>query len=64
MSRNPQRISEVLDLIEAIWRKYPDLRLCQILDNIHSKSVHQLYYIEDDELYRLLCEIYPLEEKK
>lgn len=59
MARDPKRIAEVLDLIEAIWKKHPDLRLGQLIENTVS-STEALYYLEDDELYKRLCERYPL----
>lgn len=58
--RNPQRISETLDLIEAIWRKYPDFRLGQLIQNVLLADDPDMYNIEDDVLYQRLCEEYPL----
>lgn len=56
--RDPKRISEMLDLIESIWRKNPDLRLGQLLLNIEQSRA--LYYLEDDELFKELCQAYGL----
>lgn len=58
MARNPKRIAEVLDLIEAIWKKHPDLRLGQLI--LGCAIEPDLFYLEDDELYKRLCERYPL----
>jgi len=58
MSRNPKKIPQLLNLIKRIWKQYPDLRLCQLLENV-TDSEH-FYYLEDDELYKRLCEEYPL----
>ena len=46
--RDPDRIPEILALIEKIWKKNPDLRLCQLIGNCF--SLHDLYYVEDDDL--------------
>lgn len=54
--RDPQRIPDVLHLIEKVWQKHPDLRLGQLLLN-HIDPVSpcpELYYLEDDELLRRL----------
>lgn len=53
--RNPQRIKPILERIEEIWKKHPDLRLGQIMANLDSCS---LYYIEDDELADSLERLY------
>lgn len=38
----------VLDRIYAVWKKYPELRLCQLLCN--ATQVKDLYYVEDIDL--------------
>lgn len=52
--RDPERIPEMLDLIEEIWILRPDLRLGQLLLNVNVD-----YQTEDDVLLRLLREAYP-----
>lgn len=52
VKRNPDRINKVLKLIEKVWRKYPDLRLCQLIHNCFVAS--DLYYKEDEELIKAL----------
>jgi hypothetical protein len=34
--RDPKRISEILELIELIWKKDPDLRFNQLIYALHS----------------------------
>lgn len=46
--RDPKRIDRILKNIEVLWKKYPDLRLCQLLGNCFGPG--DLYYIEDYEL--------------
>lgn len=59
--RNPDRIDAVLADVRAVWEKYPDMRLGQIISNaIHKASpgldtgefVVELFYAEDDKLQR------------
>jgi len=48
--RDPDRIPLILQRIEQVWERYPDLRLGQLLLNIESEE--GLFYIEDEELAR------------
>lgn len=50
--RNPERIKDILLLIEKIWTKNPDLRLCQLIGNCLPAGDH--YYVEDEILKKLL----------
>lgn len=52
--RNPERIDFVLNEIKNIWSSYPDLRLCQLLENVKPNNFHDMYYIEDEQLIKLL----------
>lgn len=58
--RDPKRIAKVLTLIETIWMKNPDLRLCQLIGNV---APYDNYHVEDDDLAERLKEMY-LEDKK
>jgi uncharacterized protein YihD (DUF1040 family) len=53
--RDLARIAPLLELIEAIWRRYPDMRLCQLIGNALPNG--DPYFVEDDvlavELHRL-----------
>jgi uncharacterized protein YihD (DUF1040 family) len=42
--RDPKRIERILGKIEKIWKKCPDLRLCQLLDYL---SDEDMFYYED-----------------
>lgn len=56
MSRDPQRITVLLDLIRAEWERAPDLRLGQLLVNaVHAATgrppeTRDVFYLEDDRL--------------
>lgn len=54
--RNPERIDQVLEIIETIWKNNPDLRLAQLLLNTDPKLS---YSTEDDELFVQLQKRYP-----
>ncbi len=57
--RNPKRIPEVLNRIEAIWTRSPNLRLCQLIGNCFKEEIGmRFYYIEDDALIEKLEAIY------
>ena len=56
--RDPERIKEILNIIDRIWQKDPDFRLMQILLNVipncNGKDSAFFYYFEDDELLEYL----------
>ena len=50
--RDINRIVPMLERIEAIWKRNPDLRLMQLLGN--ATGAGDPYYVEDDVLLELL----------
>ena len=54
--RDPKRIARILFLIGRIWKKNPDLRLCQLIGNCWLAGDN--YHKEDEELERRLKEFY------
>ena len=54
--RDKRRIKRILTLIEQIWTKMPDLRLCQLIGNCFLPGDN--YHREDYELERRLKEVY------
>ena len=54
--RNPERIKVILQEIDAIWHKYPDMRLGQLIGNVLEGP--SLYYVEDDSLVKALKDVY------
>lgn len=54
--KDPKRIDRILKLINGIWKKGPDLRLCQLIGNCFEAG--DSYYKEDEELEQKLKEIY------
>lgn len=49
MPRDPNRIPEILTLIQKAWTEFPDLRFGQLLMNVTSNR-DNVYYVEDDVL--------------
>lgn len=54
--RDINRIDLILDRLKTLWKKYPDLRLGQLILNVLQDPV--LYYIEDEELIETLEKAY------
>lgn len=56
--RDPARIHQMVSLLEEYWEKNPDLRLCQVIMNMTSKTNFSMdpYYMEDDLFKKLLEE--------
>ena len=54
--RDPARIIQMLSEIESIWKRYPDLRLMQLLINVVREDI--AYFTEDDVLLQKLKEMY------
>jgi uncharacterized protein YihD (DUF1040 family) len=54
--RDVNRIEIVLDRIKELWKKYPDLRLGQLISNVIRDPA--LYYIEDEDLVDLIETFY------
>jgi uncharacterized protein YihD (DUF1040 family) len=50
--REPERIDKMVELLRALWKKYPDWRLGQLVLNAHSAvaASGEVYFAEDDVL--------------
>lgn len=51
-ARHPERMEEILRRIETVWKKYPDMRLGQLLVNICGPN--NLFTLEDEHLMQLV----------
>ena len=61
--RDPARIDRILIKWERIWKQYPDLRFCQLLENM--LGCHRdgcFYYVEDDQVEECLDDILEADE--
>lgn len=56
--REPNRIDIILKRLEKVWKKYPDLRLSQLIVNVYSSDLN--YYIEDEDFIENIEEYYKL----
>lgn len=57
--RDKRRINKALRTIKKIWKKYPDLRLGQLIVNAVPEIY--LYHIEDDVLIECIQNSFPEE---
>lgn len=47
--RNPERIDEILNELEVLWKKYPDMRFGQLIENFCVQGcITRFFYQEDD----------------
>ena len=57
--RDPERIDKILAQLGELWKKYPDLRLGQLVGNTGIQQNELLFYnIEDQELINYILEYY------
>lgn len=62
--RDPNRISKVMALLEEGWKKVPDWRFGQLIENLKRYiGVQDLFYIEDDKLEEYIKNYFDLEVK-
>ena len=58
--RDPKRIEDVLFELKYYWKRHPDMRLGQILDNLAKnlakikKGSEDVFYLEDETLFKWL----------
>lgn len=48
--RDPDRIPQILELLEQLWRRYPDMRLGQLIVNLLDPRPNPIFTIEDETL--------------
>lgn len=59
--RDPNRIPEVLAILQQGWEKVPDWRLGQLIENLKRYiGIDDLFYIEDDELIEKIVDCFDL----
>lgn len=59
--RGPNRIPEILALLQRGWQKVPDWRFGQLVENLKRYiGVDDLFYIEDDEMTQKIIEFFGL----
>lgn len=55
--RDPKRIPETLNRLQEVWKKFPDLRLGQLIGNVF-KDTPGAYYVEDEDFIEKIEESY------
>ena len=59
--RDPNRIDGMLERLGVIWKKYPDMRLTQLIGNLYDRCVGEFgigYYTEDEDALNRLEKFY------
>ena len=60
--RDPNRIPKVMALLEEGWKKVPDWRFGQLIENLKRYiGVQDLFYMEDDQLEKVIKDYFDLE---
>ena len=63
--RNPNRIPEIMALLQRGWQKVPQWRLGQLIENLKRYiGVDDLFYIEDDEMIEKIVNFFDLDESE
>lgn len=63
--RNPDRIPEIMSLLQEGWEKVPDWRFGQLMENLKRDiGVFDLFFIEDDELKKKIIDYFDLDEEQ
>lgn len=62
--RNPERIAEIMALLQKGWEKVPDWRFGQLVENFKRYiGVNDMFYLEDDELKKAIVDFFDLDEE-
>lgn len=62
--RDENRIPKIMALLEEGWKKVPDWRFGQLIENLKRYiGVQDLFYIEDDKLEEYIKNYFDLEAK-
>lgn len=63
--RDPNRIPEIMALLQRGWQKVPQWRLGQLIENLKRYiGVDDLFYIEDDEMIEKIVDFFDLNESE
>jgi len=52
--RSEKRIDPMLKQLQIYWKKYPDLRLTQLVHNMAHPAHGDVFHVEDDVIYNNL----------
>ena len=63
VERDPNRIPNIINLLQKAWEKNPDWRLGQLFENLKRDSEEDdLFYIEDGMMEELIIDYFNLDE--
>ena len=63
--RDPKRITPLLTELSEQWKKFPDWRFGQLIENIKRfYDVDDLFFIEDDKMLELIKDFMTEKEKE
>lgn len=63
--RNSNRIPEIMALLQLGWRKVPDWRFGQLIENLKRYiGTDDLFYIEDEEMMQYIIDYFDLDEMR
>ena len=61
--RDPNRIPEIIALLQRGWQKVDDWRLGQLIENLKRYiGLDDLFYIEDDKMIEKIIDYFDLDE--
>ena len=63
--RDPNRIPEIISLLQEGWSKVPDWRFGQLIENIKRYvGRSDLFFTEDDEMVEIIKEYFKLDGRE
>ena len=61
--RDPERIQEIMALLQSGWERVPTWRLGQLIENLKRYiGVDDLFYVEDDKMIESIVDFFDLDE--
>lgn len=61
--RDPERIQEIIALLQSGWERVPAWRLGQLIENLKQYiGVDDLFYVEDDKMIESIIDFFDLDE--
>lgn len=56
--KSKDKITRMMGILELIWRKYPNLRLFQLMLNCFINEENTIYFMEDKQVEEKLKKVY------
>lgn len=55
--KDVDRIPKIINKLQFVWNRNPELRLCQLLSILTKKEKYMFFYIEDDDLEKCIDKV-------